>query len=347
MKSRAIACATEDNCWFSFLLRKPLNEESMKGLYLALFVLLAFFLLQAGTVLAEKSDGGNKGSEIAVDSGELSKMNLAMQKAGFTGDQITRSQTALLEAAGDGVPQEVLFGKINEGIVKGASADQILRAMGIVRERHRRAAQYLQELGVSGEHGEAVRQFLVNAQAAGMAPDDLSRVVSRLQKGAVHIKERGDRELLVSESLRFVQEIRRLGGGSKPVANLAESMLQKGAQSHDFSEMTANFKKVMHRDMLEEQMRLCLGDIEASGNMTEARHAVRARVSGWTQQVAQPDPVMNVNRSGQKSSPESGSGQPNGSDGQSGGSNGQGGGGTGSGTGTGGNSGGGKGQQGK
>jgi len=313
----------------------------MKGLCLSVF--LGFFLLQ-GTVLAATVGDGNTSSSTITErlsrkgaaSDEFSQLNTVMQNAGFTRDDIVRVHAGLNEAVSHGVPSGPLIGKINEGLVKGASAEQIIRAMTMVGERYTRAGQYMQELGMMKTDGGVVLPLLVNIQTAGMAADDLNKVVSRLREATGRNDDHADEDRLIRETLIFTQELRRFGVHSELVADLASSLLAKGADSADFSNMTANFRRMSDRRIVGEQARRWLDTIETGANIAEVRKSMQTRFNGWAEETA---------KSHQKNSAEQGKqhGQDNGSGQQNGGGNNGSGGANGSGAGNGSHSGGGSG----
>jgi len=313
----------------------------MKGLCLSVF--LGFFLLQGAVLAATGSDGNTGSSALAEQLGrkdaasdDFSQLNSVMEEAGFTGDEIVRVRAGLNEAVSHGVPSGPLLGKINEGLVKGASAEQIIRAMTMVGERYTRAGQYMQELGMTKTNGAVVLPLLVNVQTAGMAADELNKVIFRLREATGRSNDHADENRLIRETLIFTQELRRLGVQSELVADLVSSLLAKGADSADFSNMTANFRRMSDRRIIGEQARRWLDTIETGANIAEVRKSMQTRFNGWAEKTT---------KSQQKNGEEQGKqqGQGNGSGQQNGGGNSGSGGASGNGAGNGAHSGGGAG----
>ncbi|SHO43115.1 hypothetical protein [Desulfopila aestuarii] len=325
----------------------------MKGLCLS--VVLGFFLIQ-GTALAVTGSGGNAGSPTTTErflgesiaSGELTQLKSAMQRSGFTEDEVSRIHAGLSEAVSHGVPSGPLMGKINEGIVKGASAEQIIRAVTMVGERYTRAGQYLQELGLQKNGGGAVLELLVNAQSAGMAPEDLGRVISLLRDETRRNNDRTRDDRLIWETLVFTQELRRLGVNSKLIADMASSLLVKGADSVDFGNMTANFRKTGDRRLVGEQANFLFGKIEAGADIVEVRKSVQTGMNGRVEQITKPESDTGAGKGGQQGQ-DNGGGQQNSGQNSGGGevSGSGGGGGNGGGGGSAGGDSGGQGQKGK
>jgi cobalamin biosynthesis protein CobT len=213
-----------------------------------------------------------------VASGELAQLDTAMRDSGFTQDDIVRVNARLNDAVSHGVPSGPLLDKINEGIAKGVAAEQIVRAMAMVAERYARAGQYVGALDVKQTAHDTVLPLLVATQTAGMAADDLDRIISRLGEVTGRDNSHTDEDRLIRATLIFTREMRRLGVPSALVADLASSLLAKGADSAYFTDMTGSFRKIRDRRMVEEQARLCLGRLEAGADIGEVQNSVQSRM---------------------------------------------------------------------
>jgi len=266
--------------------------------YFLLTVLLFVSLLTMNTAMAETQE---RWQDMLQDSSHqlvrdgfaaepLSQIDQGMDRAGFTVQERVRVHQELHNAVGQGAPQGELLGKINEGIAKNVSAEQIIAAMERMTGRYTRSQTYVRRLGLAGEPDAAdVRQLLVNAQTAGMAAADLERVVSTLQDAVSAGGRKQDNASLIRGSLDFTQEMQRLGVDSRLVADLAESLLQNGADDGDFEDITDSLRKLRSRETIGQQARQCLMEINAGGSVATVRNRLQSRMGGGANQTNRAD----------------------------------------------------------
>ena len=253
---------------------------------LCLFVSFVFVLWH-GAILAATAVDNNTGSSNAseqlvrmgVRSNELLQLKTSLQQAGFTEESIERIYERMYEAVNDGVPFGALVAKINEGVVKGVSAEQISRVMTVMRERYARSSLYLQELGIRETERAEIMLLLVNVQTAGMAVGDLERVISRLHRAEGSNSDQKEEMQIIREALLFTQELRRLGADSALVADLAAGLLAKKADSNDFRDITASFRRMNDRRLVAEQARLCLKNMKSGADIGQMRETLQVRVN--------------------------------------------------------------------
>jgi len=291
------------------------------------FRLFVFFVvvLWQGAVLAASAGDENTGSSdvteqlvrMGVSSSELLQLKTALQQAGFTEESIKRIYERMHDAVSDGAPSGALLAKINEGVAKGASAEQISRVMTVMRERYVRSELYLQELGIRETERAEIMLLLVNVQTAGMAAGDLERIISRLSRADGGNSDHKEEMQIIRESLLLTQELRRLGVDSTLVADMATGLLAKNADSNDFSDITASFRRMNDRNLVAEQTRLCLANMASGADIGQLRESLQVRVNRQAEKRVGSEPGTGAGQGNQQ-------GQDNGNGHQNGGNTGNG-----------------------
>jgi uncharacterized membrane protein YgcG len=173
-----------------------------------------------------------------VASQDALRMTRAMEDRQFPVAEILRAQETVMQALREGLPAEPLLSKAQEGMTKGARAQEVTQAMARTRSRYERAYRNAAALTGSGPEANKTGEVIAEALAAGLAEQDADRILDRLRTMA---KDR--LHLLARECYLTAKVMAGYRVSSEAAANTVCSALQSGYRGQDLEALRTMFMK--------------------------------------------------------------------------------------------------------
>ena len=176
----------------------------------ALAITIAIFLMSTTVVIAEDN---------------IATAKQTMAQAGFNETQMANIEATLSVARQQGLPEEVMIDKLQEGIAKHVAADRIVRAVEKTASRYQQAHQLAKNLVSNKQEIAQLGNIIASGMAAGLASKDVNKMIADFK--AQH-PQTTEAYPLAKETMLMARDLSRRGIASETTAEVVDKALAQG-----------------------------------------------------------------------------------------------------------------------
>ncbi len=201
-----------------------------------LIILVAFFI--PSSLFADQVDDDLPGDtavrikesarqviRLGAENKGVIKMTKTMLENNFKEQEILEAHEILMKARKANLPEEPLMNKLHEGVAKQINAEGILKAMESIRSRYETAIGYALRYSENGGQARVMTREIAECMTAGMAKDDIDRVMEMLQNKRL---KRDEEAQLATETFKTSRIMALAGVTNRNIIDIVHNALQKG-----------------------------------------------------------------------------------------------------------------------
>lgn len=184
---------------------------------------------------------------VGVPAADAVEMTRRMIQHRFRNEETLQAQRQVAAACEEGLPYEPLFNKLQEGLAKQVSPEDIVKAMQSVRERYRYAYQYARQITSDKSKQKALGEAQAQGLAAGLKTRDMQRINEQVRE-RIRLKTCDDCPQLALESALAARDMARLGVDSGTTGDVVRRALESGYDSAQMLRMRHQFRARVQYD---------------------------------------------------------------------------------------------------
>ncbi|MBW1636642.1 MAG: hypothetical protein JRC87_07480 [Deltaproteobacteria bacterium] len=166
----------------------------------------------------------------------------AMEKSGFTTNQMLQVQNSIKTAQIQGVPSNALSGKVHEGIAKHVDPERIIQAMEKVTARYEYGYTLARQITKEKSQVTPLGNSITAGIAAGLSREDARELADKLQTRSRQLSP-DDLYSLAEETMLTARDLCRQGVSSTTAEDMVGKALQKGFATGEMHTMRNTFNK--------------------------------------------------------------------------------------------------------
>lgn len=173
-------------------------------------------------------------STIAIAGESTADLNLAMDKAGFTEEQVLQVENRLNFARQNGLPEDVIADKLQEGMAKQISPGRIVQAIEQITARYHHAHVLAGNMVKGQKNMTQLGNIVAAGMTAGLTIQDAEKITADFKEK----QSRGtDNYPLAKETVLMARDLSRRGVASATTVEIVEKALQNSSNADEMRTM--------------------------------------------------------------------------------------------------------------
>jgi len=168
----------------------------------------------------------------------FARATLAMDKSGFTEKQRTQVEETLSFAQQQGLPDNVVTDKLQEGIAKNVAPERIVRAVKQIASRYNHAHSLAKEVVKNKQEVTQLGNIVASGMAAGLTAKDAEKIIAEIR--AKH-PQPAESYALAKETMLMARDLSRRGIASEKTAGIVDKVLQRGLSAKEMRSVREDF----------------------------------------------------------------------------------------------------------
>lgn len=185
--------------------------------------------------------------QVGVPTDDAVKMTRSMVQKQFRNELTLAAQDEVIDACRKGLPYGPLLSKLQEGLVKQVSPENIVQAMKAVRERYEYAYRHAMQVTTDKRKQNALGEAQAQGFAAGLKTRDMNRINERVMD-RIRLKTCDDCPQLALESALTSRDMARLGVDSRTTGDVVCLALENGYDGPRMDRMRHQFRSGLNHE---------------------------------------------------------------------------------------------------
>ena len=177
---------------------------------------------------------------MALAAEATSVVTQAMYKAGFTELQVEKVESTITSAQKVGIPNDVMVGKLMEGIAKQVAPEKITQAIERIASRYNYAYSLAKQLVKEEKKTAQLGKVITSGITAGLTLQHAETLIADLKSEQ---KPGMENYSLAQEAMLMARDLSRRGVTSATTVAVVEQALQKGLGVSEIQTMRSKFNQ--------------------------------------------------------------------------------------------------------
>jgi len=165
-----------------------------------------------------------------------------MEESGFSANQVLQVQNTINTAQTLGIPEDVVVGKVHEGIAKQVDPERIVQALERVTTRYEYGYKLARDLAREKSQVAPLGNSITAGIAAGLTPEHARDLVNQLQSRSGQL-DSDELYSLAEETMLTARDLCRQGVSSTTTRDMVDNAVQQGFEAHEMHTMRNTFNR--------------------------------------------------------------------------------------------------------